>query len=94
MADIEQVHLYIEDGGDDELVNEIIQALHPEFLQIPGLKIHKHNVTDWPSEPFVYVATDLMIYYGIKLTTTNCLTQDGSAYGKRLYLIMLKKKME
>ena len=91
MENITEVHLYIEDGGDGKLVNEIIQALHPEFLQVPGLKIHRHDVTDWPSEPFVYAATDLMVHHGIKLTTTNCLTQDGSAYGKRLYLIMLKE---
>lgn len=91
MENITEVHLYIEDGGNGKLVNEIIQALHPEFLQVPGLKIHRHDVTGWPSEPFVYAATDLMVHNGIKLTTTNCLTQDGSAYGKRLYLIMLKE---
>ena len=91
MKNIKQVHLYLEGGGDYKLVNEIIQALHPEFLRMPGLKIQKHDVTDWPSEPFFYVATDLIVHHGIKLTTTNCLTQDGSAYGKRLYLIMLKK---
>ena len=91
MKKIKQVHLYLEGGGDYKLVNEIIQALHPEFLRMPGLKIQKHDVTDWPSEPFFYVATDLIVHHGIKLTTTNCFTQDGSAYGKRLYLIMLKK---
>jgi hypothetical protein len=45
---------------------------------------------DWPDKPFVFAAVDLRMNSGIKLTTENCLTQDGSAYGKRLYLIMLK----
>ena len=90
MEKIREVHLYIEGGGDQRLVNEIIQALHPEFLRMPGLKIQKHDVTDWPAEPFVSAAVDLRVHYGIQLTTNNCLTQDGSAYGKRLYLIMLK----
>jgi hypothetical protein len=90
MERIREVHLFIEGGGDRTLVNEIIQALHPEFLRMPGLKIHKHDVTDWPAEPFYLAATDLRIHHGIKLTTTNCITQDGSAYGKRLYLIMVK----
>jgi hypothetical protein len=87
---VKEVHLYIEGGGDQRLVNEIIQALHPEFLQMPGLKIHKHDVASWPAEPFVSAAVGLRATHGIKLTTANCLTQDGSAYGKRLYLIMLK----
>lgn len=90
MERIKEVHLFIEGGGDQRLVDEIIQALHPEFLRMPGLKIHKHDVTDWPAEPFYLAATDLRIHHGIQLTTTNCITQDGSAYGKRLYLIMVK----
>lgn len=92
MNKIKEVHLYIEGRGDQRLVNEIIQALHPEFLQIPDLKIQEHDVINWPDEPFVFAATDLMVHHGIKLTTTNCLTQDGSAHGKRLFLIMLKRE--
>ena len=89
MARIKDVHLYLEGGGDQKLVDEIIQALHPEFLGMPGLKIKMHDVTDWPDEPFAYAAVDLMTRQGIKLTTNNCLTQDGSAYGKQLYFIMI-----
>ncbi|OPL18637.1 MAG: hypothetical protein AVO35_04705 [Candidatus Aegiribacteria sp. MLS_C] len=90
MESIQEVHLFIEGGGDQRLVNEIIQALHPEFLRIPGLRIHKHDVANWPEEPFVYAAISLKTQHGIKLTTSNCLTQDGSAYGKKLYLIMVR----
>ena len=87
---IKEAHLYIEGGGDDRLVNEIVQALHPEFLQTPGFKIYKHDVMDWPTEPFVMAAVDLRLNPGIRLTENNCLTQDGFAYGKRTYLIMIK----
>jgi hypothetical protein len=90
MEKIKEVHLYIEGGGDDRLVNEIVQALHPEFLQTPGFKIYKHDVMDWPTEPFVMAAVDLRLNPGIRLTENNCLTQDGFAYGKRTYLIMIK----
>ena len=87
---IKEAHLYIEGGGDDRLVNEIVQTLHPEFLQTPGMMIHRHNVMDWPEVPFVMAAVDLRINSGIRLTENNCLTQDGSAHGKRMYLIMIK----
>lgn len=90
MENIREVHLYIEGGGSDGLVNEIMQALHPELLGKPGLKIHKHDVASWPEDPFFLAYTDLVAHHGIKLTTSNCLTQDGSAYGKRLYLVMVK----
>ena len=90
MEKIKEVHLYIEGGGDGLLVNEIVRTLHPEFLQTPGMMIHRHDVMDWPEVPFVMAAVDLRINSGIRLTENNCLTQDGSAHGKRIYLIMIK----
>jgi hypothetical protein len=89
MSDAAQVHIYIENGGDRQLVQEILQALHPEFLEKTGLEIVRHDVSDWPPEPFVYAAADLRTRLGIRLSSTNCLTQDGNAYGKRIYLVML-----
>jgi hypothetical protein len=87
---IKEVHVFIEKGGDDRLVREIVQALHPEFLQQPGLCLVRHDVPDWPSEPFTMAAVKLRLQNGITLSTSNCLVQDGNAYGKRLYLVMLK----
>lgn len=87
---IKEVHVFIERGGDDRLMREIVQALHPEFLQQPGLRLVRHDVPDWPGEPFTMAAIQLRLRCNIVLTTGNCLVQDGSAYGKRLYLVMLK----
>ncbi|MCJ7525536.1 MAG: hypothetical protein MUP71_10000 [Candidatus Aminicenantes bacterium] len=87
---IKEVHVFIENGGDDRLMREIVQALHPEFLQQSGLRLVRHDVSDWPSEPFTMAAVKLRMQKGIALTTGNCLVQDGNAYGKRLYMVMLK----
>jgi hypothetical protein len=87
---IKEVHVFIERGGDDRLMREIVQALHPEFLQQPGMRLVRHDVPDWPGEPFTMAAVKLRLQNGIALTTGNCLVQDGNAYGKRLYLVMLK----
>ncbi len=87
---IKEVHVFIERGGDDRLVREIVQALHPEFLLQPGLRLVRHDVPDWPEEPFVMAAVKLRMQNGTALSTGNCLVQDGNAYGKRLYLVMLK----
>ena len=91
MERVREVHLYIEGGASQALIDEIIRALHPEFLRIPGLKIVEHPVTDWPEEPFIVASVGLRMHHGIRLTTDNCFTQNGSAYGKRLYLVMLTK---
>ena len=90
MTKIKEVHLYLEGGGDQKLVGEVIQALHPKFHEMPELIVQRHDVMDWPDEPFIYAAVDLMKHQGIKLTKNNCLTQDGSAHGKQLYFIMIK----
>ncbi|MBN2346639.1 MAG: hypothetical protein JXO51_09650 [Candidatus Aminicenantes bacterium] len=87
---IKEVHVFIERGGDDRLMREIVQALHPEFLRQPGLRLVRHDVPDWPGEPFVMAAVKLRMQRQIVLSTRNCLVQDGNAYGKRLYLVMLK----
>jgi hypothetical protein len=87
---IKEVHVFIENGGDDRLMREIVQALHPEYLRQPGLRLVRHDVTDWPAEPFTMAAVKLRMQKGVALTTHNCLVQDGNAYGKRLYLVMLK----
>jgi hypothetical protein len=87
---IKEVHVFIENGGDDRLTREIVQALHPEFLSQPGLRLVRHDVPDWPAEPFTMAAVKLRLQRNIALSTSNCLVQDGNAYGKRLYLVMLK----
>jgi hypothetical protein len=87
---IKEVHVFIEKGGDDRLMREIVQALHPEFLQQPGLHLVRHDVPAWPGEPFAMAAVKLRLQRNITLSTTNCLVQDGNAYGKRLYMVMLK----
>jgi hypothetical protein len=87
---IKEVHVFIENGGDDRLMREIVQTLHPEYLRQPDLRLVRHDVPDWPAEPFVMAAVKLRLQNGIALTTSNCLVQDGNAYGKRLYLVMLK----
>jgi hypothetical protein len=87
---IKEVHVFIEKGGDDRLMREIVQALHPEFLQQPGLSLVRHDVPDWPGEPFAMAAVKLRLQRNIALSPTNCLVQDGNAYGKRLYMVMLK----
>lgn len=87
---IKEVHVFIEKGGDDRLMREIVQALHPEFLRQQGLRLVRHDVPDWPGEPFAMAAVTLRLQSNLTLSTTNCLVQDGNAYGKRLYLVMLK----
>ncbi|MFQ5750860.1 MAG: hypothetical protein ACE5HI_02590 [bacterium] len=88
--DIKEVHLFIENGGDDSLVSEVMKALHPELLGVPGLKIVRHDVEGWVSDPFAYAYTKLALS-GIRLTETNCLTGEGEAYGKRIYRVLLKR---
>lgn len=90
MVSIKEAHLFIEGGGDQHLVDQIIHALHPEFVSVIGPRICRHDVEDWPEEPFTLASIVLSMERGIRLTTDNCLVQDGSAYGKRLYLVMLK----
>ena len=87
---IKEVHVFIENGGNDRLMREIVQALHPEYLNQPGLKLVRHDISDWPAEPFIMASLKLRIEKGIELNTKNCLVQDGNAYGKRIYLVMLK----
>lgn len=87
---IKEVHVFIENGGDDRLMSEIVQALHPEYLRQPGLRLMRHDVLNWPAEPFAMAAVKLRLQRNISLSTSNCLVQDGNAYGKRLYLVMLK----
>ena len=50
-------------------------------------------VAPWPSEMFAYAYATLRAHHGIELTSTNCLLQDGSAYGKRLYMVYLKDEL-
>ncbi len=87
---IRETHVFIEGGGDDRLMRQIIQALHPDFLSRAGMRLFRHDVPEWPSEPFVHAAVTLRVRHGIALRTDNCLLQDGSAFGKRLYLVMVK----
>ena len=78
---IRETHVFIEGGGDDRLMRQIIQALHPEFLSRTGMRLFRHDVPEWPSEPFVHAAVTLRVRHGIALRTDNCLLQDGSAFG-------------
>jgi hypothetical protein len=87
---IKEAHLFIEGGGDDRLMRQIVQTLHPELLSQHGVRFVRHDVPLWPAEPFVHAAVTLGVRHGIALRTDNCLVQDASAYGRRLYLVMVK----
>ena len=92
-ADIKQAHIFVEGHGDTRLGPEVVRALHPEFLTQPTPpRIEVHAVVgQWPADMFAYAYTALRAHWGIALTTTNCLLQDGSAYGKRLYMVYVKE---
>jgi hypothetical protein len=86
---IREVHLFIENGGNDRLVREIMESLHPDLCLIEGLRITAHEVSGWVDDPFAYASATLACT-GIRLTTDNCLIGEGSAYGKRIYRVLLK----
>ncbi|MFQ5750857.1 MAG: hypothetical protein ACE5HI_02575 [bacterium] len=90
LSEIKQAHLYIENGGDNELVSKILHDLHPEFYNVPDRKVVSYNVKEWPSDLFAYAYTNLITQFGIRLTSRNCLTQEGLADGKRIYLVVIK----
>ncbi|OPL19166.1 MAG: hypothetical protein AVO35_11990 [Candidatus Aegiribacteria sp. MLS_C] len=90
MIPIKEAHLFIEGGGDQEVVDETIQVLPREYVEMLGPRICRHDVEDWPEEPFSHAALVLDRERGIRLTLENCLIRDGSTCGKRLYLVMLK----
>lgn len=90
---IREIHIYIQGGGDADVGLEIVKSLRPNCLsQAIKPKITMHNVGgEWPSEMFHYAFGNLM-RQGIKLSTTNCLVENGSAFGKKIYVVYLKNE--
>ncbi|MGE3512569.1 MAG: hypothetical protein AB7N65_27205 [Vicinamibacterales bacterium] len=93
MSTITQAHIFVEGRGDARLGSEVVRALHPEFSAQPNPpRIEVHPIVGhWPTDMFAYAYTALRAHHGLALTTTNCLLQDGSAYGKRLYMVYVKE---
>ncbi|GEM_PF-2183992 len=87
---IKEAHVFLENGGGHRLMREIVQALHPEYVRQPGLRLVRHDVPDWPAEPFAMAAVKLRMQKGMTPTAGTCLVQGGNACGKRQYLVMLK----
>ncbi len=92
MDHIKEAHVFIQGGGNQALGREIVGALHPEYLsQTAPPQIVVHDVFGhWPGEMFAYAYADLRKNHNIMLSSTNCLLQDGSAYGKNIYVVYLK----
>jgi 50S ribosomal protein uL3 len=92
---ITAAHIYIEAGVREDAAGlmilglEILKELHPEWddLRQPVM----HTVPGaWPSEMYMYAYADLRKNAGIELSDKNCMLQDGTAQGKRIYAVYLK----
>jgi hypothetical protein len=88
---IREIHIYIHEGGDGNIGLEIVKSLRPTCLsQVIKPKIIMHNVSgEWPSDILGYAVGNLMVL-GITLSETNCLVENGLAFGKKIYVVYLK----
>ncbi len=87
---IKEVHLFIEGVDDDRSTKELLRELYPELDDQEGVRLVRHEVADWPAEPFVHASVTLKVRHGLALRTDNCLVRQGSVCGRRLLLVLVK----
>jgi uncharacterized membrane protein YhaH (DUF805 family) len=87
---IKEIHIYIEGFGNANDGLTIVNSLRPACLtQRIKPKIIMHSVGVWPEDINLYAYANLR-GQGINLSQTNGLVENGSAFGRKIYVLYLK----
>ena len=93
LALVKQVHVFYDGAGSEQLTNEIIGSLHPEYQNMTEIEYYSHNVNEWPSNIFAYAVTVLLSKGYVDKTlssqdvTQKLKQQSGSAHDQRFFIL-------
>jgi HEAT repeat protein len=94
---VSQVHVFFDGAGSQQLLEDVLQTLHPTLAQTPAVKRVWHDVRGgWPSDAFAFALTRLIAggfvpsTLSAKAIAERLSEQNGRIHGRRFYLLLVR----